>query len=139
MAMEMHNAPECDMDRFIKEWARLFHNKQLRGHLSLFFCIHFFKQCVSIVLQHALDSTIERKITLASGACSRSPITIKSHNLHVGDIRGAVGEIASYHEKLAFSLFLGPSSCVFFRPFFGLPLFVSPGMVLAIVLFLTIC
>ncbi len=28
-----------------------------------------------------------------------TPITIKSHDLHADDIRGVVGEIASYHEK----------------------------------------
>jgi presenilin-like A22 family membrane protease len=27
MVMEVHNAPECDMDRFFKECARLFHNR----------------------------------------------------------------------------------------------------------------
>jgi hypothetical protein len=31
--------------------------------------------------------------------CSRPSITIKSHDLHVGDIRRIMGEIASYHEK----------------------------------------
>jgi hypothetical protein len=42
MAMEVHGAPKCDMDYFIKECARLFHDKQSRGHLSLSFCIQFF-------------------------------------------------------------------------------------------------
>ncbi len=36
---------------------------------------------------------------LVGDVCSRPPITIKSHDLHVDDIIGAVGEIASYHEK----------------------------------------
>ncbi len=36
---------------------------------------------------------------LASDACSRPPITIRCHDLHVGDIRKVVGEIVSYHEK----------------------------------------
>jgi hypothetical protein len=58
-----------------------------------------FRQCVSIILQHALAFTIERKIMLAGDACSRPPITIKSHNLHVGDIREVVGEIAFYHKR----------------------------------------
>jgi hypothetical protein len=62
MAMEMHCAPRHDMDRFIRECALLFHDRQLGGHLSLSFCNQFFKQCVSIVLQYALASTIERKI-----------------------------------------------------------------------------
>jgi hypothetical protein len=82
MAMEVHNRPERDMDHFISECARLFHNRRLGGHLSLFFCIQFFKQRVGIVLQHALVSTIERKIELANDACSRAPITIRSHDLH---------------------------------------------------------
>jgi hypothetical protein len=36
---------------------------------------------------------------LASDACSRPPITIRFHDLHVGNIRKAMGEIASYHER----------------------------------------
>jgi hypothetical protein len=58
-----------------------------------------FKHCVSIALQHALTSTIERKIVLASVACSKPPITIKSHDLHAGNIRKVVGEIVSYHKR----------------------------------------
>jgi len=27
MAMEVHGAPECDMDHFIRECARLFHDR----------------------------------------------------------------------------------------------------------------
>ncbi len=41
MAMEVHGALEHDMDRFIKECARLFHDKRVGGHLSLSFCIQF--------------------------------------------------------------------------------------------------
>jgi hypothetical protein len=62
MAMDVHDTPKHDMDYFIKECARLFHEKQSRGHLSLSFCIQFFKQSVNIVLPCALTSTIERKI-----------------------------------------------------------------------------
>jgi hypothetical protein len=47
MAMEVHDAPGHDMDRFIRECVRLFHDKQLRDHLSLSFCIQFFKQHVN--------------------------------------------------------------------------------------------
>jgi hypothetical protein len=43
MTMEVHNAPECGMDRFIKECACLFHNKRSGGHLSLSFYNQFFK------------------------------------------------------------------------------------------------
>jgi hypothetical protein len=46
---------------------------------------------------------IERKIALARMlvmlVCFRLPITIKSHDLHASDIRGAVGEIASSHKR----------------------------------------
>jgi hypothetical protein len=35
---------------------------------------------------------------LLGDACSRLPITIRSHDLHVGGIKRVVGEIASYHE-----------------------------------------
>jgi hypothetical protein len=99
MAMEVHSALGRDMDHFIKECSCLFHDKQSRGHLSLSFYILFFKQCVRIVLQPTLAFAIERKITLVGDACSRPPFTIRSHDLHAGDIRGAMGEIASYHER----------------------------------------
>jgi len=97
MAMEVHNTPWWDMDRFIRECARLFHDKWLRSHLSLSFCIQFFKWCVNIALQLAF--AIHRKIALAGDVCSRPSIIIKSHDLHVGNIRKAMGEIVSYHEK----------------------------------------
>ncbi len=87
MAMEVHGAPECDMNHFIKECACLFHDRRLGGHLSLSFCIQFFRQCVSIVLQCALAFAIKRKIALAGDACSRPLITIRSHDLNVGNIR----------------------------------------------------
>jgi len=50
LAMEVQGTHGCDMDRFIKECVRLFHNRQSRGYLSLYFCIQFFRQCVSIAL-----------------------------------------------------------------------------------------
>jgi hypothetical protein len=62
MAMEVHNTSEHDMDRFIKEYACIFYNKRSEGHLSLSFCIHFFRQHVNITFQHALAYVIERKI-----------------------------------------------------------------------------
>ncbi len=43
MAMEVHSAPERDMNHFISECAHLFCDKILKGHLSLSFCIQFFK------------------------------------------------------------------------------------------------
>ncbi len=82
MAMEVHDAFEHDMDRFIKDCAHFFHDKQSRGHLSLYFYIQFFKQRANIVLQHALAFAIDRKIVLVGDVCSRPPITITSHNLH---------------------------------------------------------
>lgn len=97
MAMEVHSAFGRDMDHFIRECVHLFHDKQFRDHLSLFFCIKFFKQCISIVLQHALTS--KRKIALTGDACSEPPNIIRSHDLHASDIREAMGEIASYHKK----------------------------------------
>jgi hypothetical protein len=99
VAMEVHGAPIYDMDPFIRECAYLFHDRQLRGHLSLSFSIQFFKQCASIVFQHVLAFAIKRKIALVNDVYSRPPTIIKSHNLHVGDIKGAMGDIVSYHER----------------------------------------
>jgi hypothetical protein len=59
--MEIHCAFGGDMDNFIRECARLFHDKRSRDHLFLSFCIHIFKQHVSIVFQHALASTIKKR------------------------------------------------------------------------------
>jgi hypothetical protein len=73
--------------------------KQLGDHLSLSFCIQIFKVHVNIIFQCALAFAIERKIALASDACFRPPIIIKSHDLHVDDISRAMREIASYHER----------------------------------------
>jgi hypothetical protein len=98
MAMEVHNALGCDMDCFIRKCARLFHDKQLKNHLSLSFCIQFFKWCVNNAFRCALASIIKKKVVLAGDVCSR-PFIIRSHNLHAGDIRGDVGEIASYHHE----------------------------------------
>jgi len=78
MAMEVHDALGHDMDHFNRECAYLFHGRQLGGHLSFFFLIQFFKQHVSISLQHVLTFVIERNIALAGDACSRPPITIRS-------------------------------------------------------------
>jgi hypothetical protein len=98
MVMEVHDVFGCDLDHFIRECAHLFHNKQLRVHLSLSFCIQFCKQRVNIAFQHALTFVIEKKIMLARDVCSRPPIIIRFHNLHVDNIRKVVCDIASYHE-----------------------------------------
>jgi hypothetical protein len=54
---------------------------------------------VNIALEHDLTFVIERKIALAIDACSRPPITIRSHDLHACNNRGAMGEIISYHKR----------------------------------------
>ncbi len=48
MAMEVLNAPRHDMDHFIRKHVFIFHNTQLKDHLSLSFYIQFFKQHVNI-------------------------------------------------------------------------------------------
>ncbi len=59
--------------------------------------------------------------------CSRSPITIRSHDLHACDIRRVVGEIAltTTIGTISLSLFFGFLRLCVFWPFFGLP-FLSP-------------
>jgi hypothetical protein len=99
MAMNVHGTPVRDMDRFIMECACLFHGRQSGGHLSLLFCILFFKRCAGIALQHALDSAIDRKVVLVGDVYSKPPITIRLHKLHASDVGRAMGEIASYHKK----------------------------------------
>jgi hypothetical protein len=36
---------------------------------------------------------------LVGDPCSRPTITIKFHDLHVGNIKGAMVQIASYHKR----------------------------------------
>jgi hypothetical protein len=36
---------------------------------------------------------------LVGNVYSRPPLIIKSHDLHVADIKGVVGEITFYHER----------------------------------------
>jgi hypothetical protein len=43
MAMEVHSAPRHDMDHFIGECARLFHDRRFGGHLSLSFLHSIFQ------------------------------------------------------------------------------------------------
>jgi hypothetical protein len=71
----------------------------IKRSFILVFFISIFQVHVSIILQLALAFVIKRKITLVGNACSRPPITIRFHDLHAGDIRRAVGEITSYHER----------------------------------------
>ncbi len=99
MAMGVHGAPGHDMDCFIKEYVHLFHNRRSRGHLSLSFCFQFFKQCVNIVFKCALAFVIKKKIPLAKYVCFRPLITIRYHDLHVGNVKRAMGEITFYHER----------------------------------------
>jgi hypothetical protein len=100
MAMEVHDALECDMDHFIMEsGAYFFHDRQLECHFSLYVYIKKFRQRVSITFQCALVFSLKRKITLASAVFPRPRITIRSHDLHANNIRGVVGEITSYHER----------------------------------------
>jgi hypothetical protein len=41
MAMEVHGASDCDMDRFIREYAHFFHDRRLKNHLFLSFAFNF--------------------------------------------------------------------------------------------------
>ncbi len=86
MAMEVHGAPRRDMDRFIRECAHLFFT--IGDRKTIFFCIQFFKQCVSIAFLCALAFAIKTKIALPSDGCFRPPIIIKFHDLHTSNIRG---------------------------------------------------
>ncbi len=36
---------------------------------------------------------------LVGDACSKPPITIRFHDLHVSDIKRAMGEITFYHKR----------------------------------------
>jgi hypothetical protein len=53
--------------------------------------------------------------------CYKPPIIIRPHDLHVGNSRGVVGEIVSYHERDLLSPFFGSCKLCIFWPFFGLP------------------
>ncbi len=57
----------------------------------MFIYIQFFKQHVSIVLEHDLALAINKKIVLACDVYFKPPIIIRSHELHVGNIKRAMG------------------------------------------------
>jgi hypothetical protein len=63
-----------------------------------------------------LAFVIKRKITLVGDACFKLPIITRFHNLHVGNIKAVVGEIASYHERDWLFLFYS-YDCMFFGLF----------------------
>jgi hypothetical protein len=63
------------------------------------FTLNFSGGVGNIVFQHALACVIERKIALASDVYSKPPIIIRSHDLHIGNIKGVVNEIISRHKK----------------------------------------
>jgi len=141
MATEVHGTPGVILIISLRSVPIFFtidnqKDRQSKGHLSLSFCIQFFKQCVSIVLHNVLASTIERKIVLASDVNSRPPITSRSHDLHVSDIRRVVGEITSYHERDPLFWLM---RVVLLLAFPWPSLFVSFVMVLAINLLLNLC
>jgi hypothetical protein len=75
---------------------------------------------------------------LTSDTYSRPAITIRSHNLHIVNIRRTMGEIASYHERLALSFF-GILQVMHLLTFLWPSLFVSLTMVLTIDLLLNFC
>jgi hypothetical protein len=51
--------------------------------------------------------------------CSRPPVTIRSHDLYIGNIRGAMDEIAPYHHTREINSLpsVVPASWVFFLAF----------------------
>jgi hypothetical protein len=120
MAMEVHDALGHDMDHFIKECAYPFHNGWSKDYSSLSFCIHFCKQCVSIVFQHALTFAIERKIALTSDACSRPPLLLDLMICMHATIEGLwVKQLPTMKgtNYLPFFFFFGSCGCLSF----GLP------------------
>ncbi len=52
-----------------------------------------------LILFFNMFQPIEWKITLASDAYSRPPIIIRFHDFCASDIKGAMGEITSHHER----------------------------------------
>ncbi len=48
---------------------------------------------------------------MAGDVCSRPPININSHDLHLSNVKGAMGEITSYHNNLTLSLFYYHVGC----------------------------
>jgi hypothetical protein len=63
------------------------------------FAFSFSSSMLILLFNMLLASAIEKKIPLVGDACYGPPITIKSYDLHANDIRGVVGEIASYHKR----------------------------------------
>jgi hypothetical protein len=76
---------------------------------------------------------------LVKYVCPRSFITIRSHDLHVGNIRGAMGDITSYHTRgSSFLPSLVPTGYMSFGFSLAFP-FVFCVMVQAIDFYLIFC
>jgi hypothetical protein len=103
MAMVVHNTPR----HFIKECVCLFHNRRSGGHFSLYFCIQFFKQCISIILQCALASTIENWLHSWEMFILNLLLLLDFTICMQETLEGLWGEIASYHKRDYLSPFLG--------------------------------
>jgi hypothetical protein len=104
----------------------------------LSFCIQFFKQHVNIAFKRALAFVIKRKITLARDVYSRPPITIRFHGLHVGNVKGALGEIAPTMRGTSSLLSLVHASCTSFGLSLAYP-FIFHVMVLVIIFYWMFC
>ncbi len=89
--------------------------------IILVFLYSIFSCNMLVLFFNLLQPLLKKKIELARDACSIPPIIIKSHDLHVNDIRGVVHEISSYHMKDQLFPFFGSSGLYIFWPFFGLP------------------
>ncbi len=63
------------------------------------FYITFFRQQVNITFQHVLAFVIEKIIAFVGDVCFKPLIIIQHHDLHVGNIKRAMGEITSYHKR----------------------------------------
>ncbi len=80
--------------------AHLFHDRQSEDHLSFFIFAFNFLSDVLVLLFNVLQLLLQnRKIVQVGDVCFRPPIVIRIHDLHASDIRGNMGEIASYHER----------------------------------------
>jgi hypothetical protein len=79
------------------------------------------------------------KIALVGDACSKPPIIIRFHDLHVGNIRGAMGEIISTKRRISTLSFFWFFQAICLLAFLCPSLFVSLVMVLAIDFLLDFC
>jgi hypothetical protein len=103
MAMKVHIAFRRDVDCFIKEFVCLFHDRWLKGYLSLFVCIPFLGSVLVLLFNVFKPLLYKIKLRWQTMLILDLPLLL--------DLTIC---LQTTFERLALSIFLGPMGCASF-------------------------